>query len=170
MSSTKPLLFVLGAGLLLATGACQDDETPWSPGGGYQPGTPGGKPDGGNIGADGGVALGRPCTTGSDCAGACSDGGTVCAGNCGFLAPVAYRFPTSAGLEELVAVDVTGDGYEDLLTVNDHDEAVALLLNRGDGSFAAPTLVPAGKLDALRVEDLDGDGTKDLAVVSESSG
>ncbi len=171
MSSTKPLMFVLGAGLLLSAGACQQkDETPLGPGTGYMPGTPGGNPDGGNTGADGGVALGRPCTTAGGCEGACSDGGTFCAGNCGFLAPVAYQFPTSAGLGDLVAVDVDGDGYEDLLTVNNLDEAVALLRNQGDGTFAAPALIPASKPDALRVEDLDGDGVKDLAVVSGTSG
>ena len=90
---------------------------------------------------------------------------SVCAGNCGFLAPVQLAF---AGDPKDVALgDVDGDGDDELLTANNDGRAVAVLLNRGSGFFEKPDLWTAGKEPtALALEDLTGDGTLDLLVAN----
>jgi hypothetical protein len=72
---------------------------------------------------------------------------------------------------DLVAGDVDGDGWTDLVAVNDCplgcDAAVAILINAGDGTFLPPVPVDLGvaHAGAVRVDDLDGDQDADLAVV-----
>lgn len=118
------------------------------------------------VRGDGGTFAAKPaCTSGGACAGACQDGGVICAGNCGFLAPVEYPF--AGDPKAIVLGDVDKDGNEDLLTANNDGKAVAVLLNRRNGLFQTPTLWRTGKDPvALALEDVTGDGTLDLLVAN----
>ncbi|MGH9362306.1 MAG: FG-GAP-like repeat-containing protein, partial [Thermoanaerobaculia bacterium] len=67
-----------------------------------------------------------------------------------------------AGLSSLSAGDVDADGDPDLVA----DAAggrIAVLVNRGDASFAAPLYFHAGGSPIVVPRDLDGDGNTDLA-------
>ncbi len=66
----------------------------------------------------------------------------------------------------IALVDLDGDGWLDVVTVNQTDDIndMSLLMNRGDGTFRARINVNGGKRGhALAVGDLDGDGKPDLA-------
>ena len=63
--------------------------------------------------------------------------------------------------------DFNGDGYTDLAVSNLNSNTVSVFLGRGDGTFTAPTSVPAGSGPARVVaHDFDGDGILDLAVTN----
>jgi hypothetical protein len=79
------------------------------------------------------------------------------------------QYPDFPGLGHgaVVSADFNGDGYPDLAVVDFAAGAVRVLLNRGDGSFAAAELYPTGLGAAgLAAADLDGDGHVDLAVAN----
>ncbi|WP_257459426.1 FG-GAP repeat domain-containing protein [Archangium lipolyticum] len=125
--------------------------------------------DGGVVLSDGGLLDGKPtCEAGStSCAGACSDGGIICAGNCGFLAPVTYRLSSSSGPKNIAPGDINRDGYDDLVTSSGTTDSVSLLLNRQNGFFQTPTVMTTGKTpSALALADLDADQRLDLAVAN----
>jgi hypothetical protein len=68
-------------------------------------------------------------------------------------------------------IDVDRDGWLDLLIVNESNAAavahgrISILWGQGDGSFAAPLHLEAGKNPATaQVADLNGDGRLDLVV------
>ncbi|HYO56596.1 VCBS repeat-containing protein [Archangium sp.] len=173
--SLPPLAIPLCAlsAMLLLLNACEPDRG--LPGGGGNPGGGttggGGKEDGGSdeglvIRGDGGTFAAKPsCSSGSSCAGACPDGGVICAGNCGFLAPVTYPF---AGDPKAIAIgDLEGDGDEDIVTANNDGRSVAVLLNQGSGRFQTPNLWWAGKEPtSVALADLDADAKLDLLVAN----
>jgi hypothetical protein len=73
------------------------------------------------------------------------------------------------GPVSVTAADVDGDGFPDLITANGTDGSVSVLLNAGDGSFAAPITYAAGSDPvAVAVADVNGDGFPDLAVADAS--
>jgi hypothetical protein len=74
-------------------------------------------------------------------------------------------YPTGAGLREVYAADVTGDGYADLLAATLSGE-LTLLTNQRDGTFASGHLTLAPGLRMLAAGDLDGDGALDLAALN----
>jgi hypothetical protein len=88
-----------------------------------------------------------------------------CIGWAGFQAPA--RYAVSADVAVLVR-DLDGDGAPEILTSgNQVDElgVFSLLANRGDGTFAAETLVTSNFGEKLQdVGDLDHDGIPDLVV------
>ena len=59
-----------------------------------------------------------------------------------FLPPV--TIPVGLGVSDVEAVDTTGSGRLDLVVTNKLSGQVSVLLNRGDGSFAAPVPYRAG--------------------------
>jgi VCBS repeat protein len=78
----------------------------------------------------------------------------------------AYR---TAGSEpcSVALGDITGDGEPDLVTANQvGHESVSLLVNNGDGTFAATHAIriPQFAPDFVRIADLDGDGKPELIV------
>jgi hypothetical protein len=83
-------------------------------------------------------------------------------GNGTFAAPQAHTVGDDAFY--LISADVNADGRADLVSVNDSNDYVAVLLNQGGGSFAPYVTYPVGQY-AQRVvaTDLDEDGDLDLA-------
>jgi hypothetical protein len=66
--------------------------------------------------------------------------------------------------------DVTGDGKVDVVTGGEFAGNVALFGGRGDGTFGAPELSPAGSVHGgpydIALADLDGNGSLDLATAN----
>lgn len=86
-------------------------------------------------------------------------------------ADISYPSEATAGNGpvSVTAADVNGDGFPDLITANGSDGTVSVLINNGDGTFAAPLSYPAGADPvAVAVADLNGDGFPDLAVADAS--
>lgn len=66
---------------------------------------------------------------------------------------------------DLAVGDLNGDGHLDIVTANDTARVVCVLLGAGDGTFAAPIVVPTGDgAEAVAVADLNGDGAQDVVV------
>ena len=72
---------------------------------------------------------------------------------------------TGSSSEGLAAADLDGDGDVDIATFNDSTDDVSVLLNNGNGSFAAPRRYPGTENPVdITAADLNGDGDIDLAV------
>jgi hypothetical protein len=167
------LLCALSAVLVLASGCEKDDgglpddyipNNPLPPGNTGQ--VDGGSlPDGGGVVlSDGGTFGGKPTCDGGTgaCAGACPDGGVACSGNCGFLSPVSYGL---SGTPRSIAIgDLNGDTYTDIVTANGAGNRVAVLLNRKNGFFQTPTLLPANGPSSVALASLGSDNSLDLVV------
>jgi hypothetical protein len=82
----------------------------------------------------------------------------------------------------VVAADMNGDGYPDLVGMDIYNNAVVVWLNQGDGTFAAATSYPVtlasggvwfNGVDALgggiSVGDFNGDGAMDVVAISVNS-
>jgi hypothetical protein len=84
-----------------------------------------------------------------------------------FQSPTQYPGFPGLGHGAVVSADFNGDSYLDLAVVDFAVGAVRVLLNRGDGSFAAAASYPTGLGAAgLAAADFDGDGHVDLAVAN----
>ncbi|MCP5195964.1 MAG: VCBS repeat-containing protein [Gammaproteobacteria bacterium] len=72
----------------------------------------------------------------------------------------------------MVAGDFNGDGHEDVaVTLLGNDRKIAVLLNHGDGSLAAPVFYLAGiEAFGITTSDFNGDGRLDLAVSTLNGG
>ena len=89
----------------------------------------------------------------------------------GFLAPVKYSTDaTPAAVNAMVVADFNGDLKADLAVANTDNGNIGILLGNGDGTFRAPTRVPAGiSPNLIVVGDWNMDGKQDLAVLNASS-
>jgi hypothetical protein len=88
-----------------------------------------------------------------------------------FLAPVGY--PSGApGANSVVAVDVNGDGFPDIIVAT--NDGVSVLLNDalGDGAFLPSTTYATGGTmsNGLVVTDVNNDGLPDIVVTNECTG
>jgi len=71
----------------------------------------------------------------------------------------------TVGAAGIVAVDLDRDGILDLAIAAFRQQAILVLLGRGDGTFAPATAYDAGaQAGTLQAADLDGDGNPDLAI------
>jgi hypothetical protein len=76
-------------------------------------------------------------------------------------------FPAGAGATSVQAADLTGAGFNDLITADSQDNTVSVLLANGDGTFQAPITSAVGKdPESLVVADLNGDGIPDVVVLN----
>jgi hypothetical protein len=70
-----------------------------------------------------------------------------------------------SGPASVTITDINGDGFPDIIAANGSDGSVSILLNNGDGTFAAPVSYSAGTYAVTAAAaDLNGDGQPDLAV------
>ncbi|MCR9295532.1 MAG: FG-GAP-like repeat-containing protein [bacterium] len=78
------------------------------------------------------------------------------------------NFTVGLGPSAIVSVDVNNDGRPDLVTINDQDRTVSVLLNeaaQGETSFSgAHTFSVGNDAIGLAADDLNGDGRPDLVV------
>jgi hypothetical protein len=84
-----------------------------------------------------------------------------------FASPITYT--TLQGAEQTAVADMNGDGKPDLVVpiADPYIGKVAILLGKGDGTFASPFYVGSGKGTlAVAVAEFNEDGLPDLAVVN----
>jgi len=82
-----------------------------------------------------------------------------------FANPVVYNSGGN-GTNFVVAADLNGDGFPDMIVAN--ADGVSVALNNGDGTFAAPVIYGTGGQTAFAVAvgDVNGDGVPDLVVTN----
>ena len=85
--------------------------------------------------------------------------------------PVARSdYATGVGPWGIASADLNGDNKPDIVTANYDSNTVSVLLNNGDGTFAAKVdYVTSTRPMAVEAADLNGDGTSDLAVVNNGA-
>ncbi|MGB6544563.1 MAG: FG-GAP-like repeat-containing protein [Candidatus Acidiferrales bacterium] len=80
------------------------------------------------------------------------------------------NYATGAGPAAVIEADFNADGHPDLATANETANTISILLNNGDGTFAANVDYPVGTGPAgLASADFNGDGHADLAVANLTS-
>jgi hypothetical protein len=98
----------------------------------------------------------------------CVAGGCVCTGvvgRPGLPQPGVGNSPISVAV-----ADLNGDGKPDLATANWFSDDVSVLLNQGNGTFAAAVNYGADSYPiSVAAADLNGDGKPDLAVANRNS-
>jgi len=94
----------------------------------------------------------------------------VFAGDVSAFPPLFYArvdYGAGRGPTSVFAVDLDGDGDNDLAVANCYSGNVSVLLNNGDGTFQAAVNYGAGNYPySVFAVDLDGDGDNDLAVAN----
>jgi hypothetical protein len=89
---------------------------------------------------------------------------------CGnFADPVGYE--TGQYSRSIIAEDVDGNGFPDLITSSYWDNNVSVFLNHGDGTFADSANYPVGSFPQhMDMADLNGDIYPELVVANSSEG
>ncbi|HZL34689.1 MAG TPA: VCBS repeat-containing protein, partial [Tepidisphaeraceae bacterium] len=87
--------------------------------------------------------------------------------------PQVVGYPGIADANHIAVADLNGDGRPDIVVIGQTDSAtpqteVAVYVNKGDGTFGAPIVLPysARTADAVAIGDFNGDGVPDIAVAS----
>ena len=76
----------------------------------------------------------------------------------------APALPFPSGASPVVLADFNNDKLQDIAVANNGSNSVTVLLNQGDGGFAATTIGVGSSPTALVVADLQHPGSRDLAV------
>lgn len=89
-------------------------------------------------------------------------------GNGTFNTRVTYQTDsTICNARYLAGGDLNGDGYPDIAVANYCSGTVAVLMNNGNGTFAARVVYAAGSSpSSVIIKDLNGDGKGDLALAN----
>jgi hypothetical protein len=85
-------------------------------------------------------------------------------GSAAWAAPVAYGLGTNSN--NVSVGDLNGDGHPDIASTDRNANKVGVLINKGNGTFAAnATLITVGTSpESVTIGDLNGDGFADLLV------
>ncbi len=88
----------------------------------------------------------------------------------GHLVDRSQQYGTGATPWSLIAADLTGDGIPDLAVANIDDATVSVLVNQGNGTFAASVdHAVGGDPVSVVARDLNNDGRRDVVVADYSS-
>jgi len=85
--------------------------------------------------------------------------------------PTSYAVGNAtSSYSNIVAADLTGNGFLDLVTANDYDGTISVFLGNGDGTFQSQVVYPIGTSDDwVSIADVNQDGKPDLVVACYSS-
>ncbi len=87
-----------------------------------------------------------------------------------FSSDSAPEYDAGDGPFAVALSDLDGDGYGDLAVANRWSGDVSVLLNTGDGTFAAAVAYAVGNAPrSVVIGDMDGDGDDDLAVADNAT-
>ncbi|ATB42192.1 hypothetical protein CYFUS_007669 [Cystobacter fuscus] len=83
-----------------------------------------------------------------------------------FGAPTLIGIPNTGGVQSTIACrDLNSDGFSDLVVTSPASARLSILINQGNGSFAAPvsyTNAVGGQTAGIAFGDANGDGTLDI--------
>jgi len=83
-----------------------------------------------------------------------------------FGAPTFITIPNTGGVQSTIACrDLNGDGFSDIVVTSPASARLSILINQGNGSFAAPvayTNAVNGQTAGIAFGDANGDGTLDI--------
>jgi hypothetical protein len=88
-----------------------------------------------------------------------------------FAAPVLYSTGSTDGSGGLAVRDINNDGYPDIATTYQNTSRAVVLLNNGNGTFAAASTYAAGITSPadIRISDVNRDGYGDLVLTGGTS-
>jgi hypothetical protein len=75
------------------------------------------------------------------------------------------------GTVQMAAADLNGDGYDDVVLLDENNNCLYVLINQGNATFAAPVVVSAVSANianAFALADVNGDGHPDVLLLSST--
>lgn len=93
-------------------------------------------------------------------------------GDGSFATPNIYTVGNASRGHGVAVGDINGDGYADIVTVNQTDYTVSILLGNGDGTFLPAYTLSTGTMypGTVGIADLNHDGIPDLYVAATAIG
>ena len=78
--------------------------------------------------------------------------------------------PSGAGTDSIAYGDLTGDGFQDVVTANRIDDTVSVFLSNGDGTFQPPVTYAVGdRVWRVTIADATGNGKLDILTANKGS-